>query len=131
MVAAIFFTLDATFQKRAVSIKISPPPDKKTIVASSLLIVPHAEGDVCTDVLLLLSREEPYDLTGLGSQTERLVTAAAYQVIALALQKSPSRQELFAQPVLLGRGQPLRMLHPMTRDATRAASRKSAPAGCG
>ena len=87
-----------------------------------MLIVPHAEGDVCTDVLLLLSREEPYDLTGLGSQTEWLVTAAAYQVVALALQKSPSRHELFAQPVPLGRVQPLRTLHPMTRDATRAAS---------
>ena len=71
MVAAIFFTLDATCPKaRCLDQNFCPRLDKKAIVAGSLPIAPHAESHICTDVLLLLSGQDPYDLA-VGSDHER------------------------------------------------------------
>ena len=71
MVAAIFFALGATCPKaRCLDQDFCARLDKKAIVAGSLPVVPHAEGHICADVLLLLSREDPYDLT-VGSDHKR------------------------------------------------------------
>ena len=64
MVATIFFALDATCPKtRCLDQNFCARIDKKAIVTGSVPIVPHAEGHIGADVLLLLSREDPYDLT--------------------------------------------------------------------
>ena len=64
MVAAIFLTLDATCPKAGgLDQNFCSPVDKKMIVAGSSPIVPHSEGHICTDVLLLLSGEEANDFT--------------------------------------------------------------------
>ena len=71
MVVAIFFALGATCPKAGcLDQNFCPRLHKKAIVAGSLPIVPHPEGHIGTDVLLLLSREDPYDLT-VGSDHKR------------------------------------------------------------
>ncbi len=64
MVAAVCFTLGATFPKsRCFDQNFRPGVDEKAIVTGGLPLVPHAEGHSSTDVLLLFSREDPHELT--------------------------------------------------------------------
>ena len=71
MVAALSVAFDATRpEARCLDQDFCPRLDKKTIVAGSSPIAPNAEGYIGVDVLLLLSREDLYDLT-VGSDHKR------------------------------------------------------------
>src|SRR3974390_3441474 len=64
MIAAIFFTFGATCPKASgLDQDFCSRIDKKTIVTGSPPIIPHTVSYVGTDFLLLLSREESYNLS--------------------------------------------------------------------
>src|SRR6516164_4835746 len=63
MVAAIVFALSATRPEPCgLDQNLGARIDEEALVASGFPVLPHAKGDVCADVMLLLSREDPHDL---------------------------------------------------------------------
>src|SRR6516165_12153521 len=63
MVAAIFFELGAACPEACgLDQDLCARINKEALVAGSFPVLPHTKGNVCADVLLLLSRENPHDL---------------------------------------------------------------------
>jgi hypothetical protein len=72
MVAAVVLSFGPTCPKaRRFNQNFRPCLDKKSVVARRLPIIPHAEGHIGANVLLQLSRKDPYDLA-IRSGHERL-----------------------------------------------------------